>query len=211
MLIAFRIITHAVHLATIIACVLYWFKKKPIPEYRYFSAGWGMILLYDLVMVAIGLFYPENNNHVYNIAFPLQQLFIMYFFILLSHWNKLLIVMIAFGVFAVLNLLRWQGLVVLNTYTLAVGGIIIVVFAFYKLYSLYSLNTPESIYKDPVFWICTGFIIYWGMGTPFFTMYNFLWKTTPEFFIIYFYTVNFGFTILLNLSVIKALQCSLKV
>jgi len=211
MIIAFRIITYAVQLATVIACFMYWFRKKSVPNYRFFSAGWAAVLLFDLTMVVIGLFYAENNNHIYNLAFPLQQLFTMYFFIRLSEWNKLIPLMAVFGIFAIINLLQWQGPVVLNTYTLALGGIIIVLFAFFKLYSLYSLNTPESIYKDPVFWVCTGFIIYWGMGTPFFTMYNFLWKTTPDFFIIYFCTVNFGFTILLNLSVIKALQCSLKV
>lgn len=211
MIITFRIITYAVQLATLLTCIFYWLSKRSIPAYRFFAAGWAILLLYDLIMVAIGFFYPENNNHVYNIAFPMQQLFIMYFFILLSRWNKLIFVMIVFGIFAIFNLLRWQGPVLLNTYTLALGGIIIVLFAFYKLYSLYRLNTPESIYKDPVFWICTGFIFYWSMGTPFFATYNFLWKTTPDFFIVYFYTVNFGFTILLNLSVIKALQCSLRV
>lgn len=211
MLVKLSIIPHTVQLMTVIACIFYLLKKKSFQPYRFFSAAWIIILLYDLTMVIIGLVYHVNNNHwVYNIAFPLQQFFIMYFFYLLSKSKKIIFVICLFGLFVVFNLVLWQGRVTLNTYSLALGGVIILLFAFYKLYSLYRIDTPESLYREPAFWICTGFIIYWGMASPFFAVYNFLWKTVPGFFIIYFYTVNFGFTILLNLSIIKALQCSLK-
>jgi hypothetical protein len=161
-------------------------------------------------MVVIGLINPKSNTWVYNIAFPLQQLFIMYFFVRLLQLQKSLVVLLLFSLFALWNLFFIQGKVALNTYSLALGGVIILLFAFYKLYRLYKEDSRESLYRDPVFWICAGFIIYWGMGGPFFALYNFLWQTTPDFFIVYFYTVNFGFTVLLNLSIIKALQCSLK-
>jgi hypothetical protein len=175
-----------------------------------FAIGWVIILFYDLTMVVIGLINPQNNTHIYNIAFPLQQLFIMYFFVRLLQLQKLLVVLFLFGLFALWNLFLIQGRVALNTYSLALGGVVILLFAFYKLYRLYKIDSRESLYRDPAFWICAGFIIYWGMGGPFFALYNFLWQTTPGFFIVYFYTINFGFTVLLNLSIIKALQCNLK-
>jgi|SRR5436190_1083667 hypothetical protein len=209
MTISFKIITHAIQLMTIIACIRYLVFKKSLQPYLFFSIGWIIILLFDLAMVTVGLIYPKNNNWIYNIAFPLQQLFIMYFFTRLLENKNLYGVMSLFGLFAVFNLLFWQGRITLNTYSLALGGIIIVLFAFFKIFRLYRTDSPQSLYSEPAFWICTGFIVYWGMGSPFFAMYNFLWESTPSFFIIYFYTVNFGFTILLNLSIIKALQCSL--
>lgn len=208
MLLAFKIMTHAVQLMTIVACISYLFNKRSSQPYLFFSICWILILLFDLTMVTIGLLYPKNNNWIYNIAFPLQQLFVMYFFIQLLKKKRFLIVMSLFALFAVLNLLLWQGTIKLNTNSLAIGGMIIVLFAFFKLYKLYQLDSPHSLYKEPAFWVCTGFIIYWGMGTPFFALYNFLWETAPRFFIVYFYTVSFGFTVLLNLSIIKTLQCS---
>ena len=118
--------------------------------------------------------------------------------------------MVIFTLFVLFNLFQWQGRVKLNTVSLALGGIIIVVLAFSELYAIYKQETSLSIFRDPAFWMSAGFIIYWGFASPFFAMYNFLWETYPRFFIIYFYTVNFGFLILLNLAIIKALQCSLK-
>ena len=191
-------------------CINYWFNKRSVRPYIFFAIGWAIVLLSDLTMVTIGMLYPKNNNWVYNFLFSLQQLLILYFFIQLLGKKKLLIIASLFAVFAVLNLLFWQGVIKLNTHTLAIGGMIIVLFAFLKLYKLYQLDSPQSLYKEPAFWICTGFIIYWGMGSPFFALYNFLWETTPRFFIVYFYTVSFGFTVLLNLSIIKALRCSLQ-
>ena len=208
MIITLKIITHTIQLVTIIACIWFLSKKKSLQVYRFFSTGWILVLLFDLVMVTIGLINPKNNNWIYNIAFPLQQLFIMYFFIQLLEKKKLLIVVSLFAMFAIFNFLLLQGNVKLNTYSLALGGMIIVLFAFFKLYKLYQLDSPQSLYKEPAFWICTGFIIYWGMGSPFFALYNFLWETAPRFFIVYFYTVSFGFTALLNFSIIKTLQCS---
>lgn len=208
MIITLKIITHTIQLITIIACIWFLLKKKSLQIYRFFSTGWILVLLFDLVMVAIGLINPKNNNWIYNIAFPLQQLFIMYFFIQLLEKKKLLIVVSLFALFAVFNFLLLQGKIKLNTYSLALGGMIIVLFAFFKLYKLYQIDSPQSLYKEPAFWICTGFIIYWGMGSPFFALYNFLWETAPRFFIVYFYTVSFGFTVLLNLSIIKTIQCS---
>lgn len=210
MLTTVRILTLAIEVMTVIACIRYLLKKNSVKPYRFFSTGWILILLYDLTMVTIGLIYPKNNTSIYNIAFPLQQLFVMYFFILLLEKKRLIVVMAIFGLFAVSSLLLWQDRITLNTYSLALGGVIILFFASYKLYSLYRLDTPKSLYREPAFWISSGFIIYWGLGSPFFAMYNFLWETFPKFFTIYFYTVNFGFTIMLNLCIIKALQCSLK-
>jgi hypothetical protein len=204
-----KIIVHAVQLITIITCAWYLLKKNSSKPYRFFATGWILVLLYDLIMVTIGLINPVKNHWVYNIAFPLQQLFIMWFFILLLQQIKLIVVLVLFAVFAWLNLMMWQGPITLNTYTLALGGILILFPAVIKLLQLYRQDTSQSLFREPAFWVCTGFILHWGLATPFFAMYNFLWETYPGFFTYYFFTINFGFTVLLNISIIKVLQCSL--
>ncbi|MBL7709439.1 MAG: hypothetical protein JNJ86_10225 [Chitinophagaceae bacterium] len=117
--------------------------------------------------------------------------------------------MALFAVFASLNLATWQGSIILNTYSLALGGILILLLAMIKLFQLYKQDTAHSLFREADFWICAGFILYWGLATPFFAMYNFLWENYPGFFTYYYFTISFGITILLNFSVIKALQCSI--
>jgi hypothetical protein len=210
MLIGFTILTHLVQLLTIVFCIYYLLKKNTSWPYRFFSAGWILVLAHDLTMVVIGLFKASNNTWVYNIAFPVEQMFMMYFFILLLENKKLFAFMILFGLFAILNFINGQGRLHLNTYSLALGGIIILLLAFYKLYSLYKTDSQKNLYREPAFWVCTGFIIYWGMATPFYALYNFLWQTAPQFFTVYYYSLVFGLSILLNLCILKALQCSMQ-
>ncbi len=204
------ILIHAVQLLAILACIIYLSNKRSTRLYRFLSVGWILILVQDLTMVVIGLFNPANNLWVYNIAFPLQLLFYMAFFSLLLGRRKWMLMMLPFALFAILNLLLWQGRVNLNTITIALGGIITVVLAFTKLYELYKQDTGQSLFRDPDFWISAGFIIYWGFASPYFAMYNYLWQEAPTFTTVYYYTFNFGLLILLNLSVIKTLQCSLR-
>jgi preprotein translocase subunit YajC len=204
-----KIITHTLQVATVISCIWYLSKRHSIQPYRLFAAGWIIVLCYDLVMVIIGLINPVKNHWVYNIAFPLIQLFSMYFFIHQPQQKKLALLMFLFTGLATCNLILLQGGLTLNTYSITLGGIMILFLASAKIFHLYKLDTSQSLFSDPDFWICSGFILYWGLATPFFAMYNFLWQTYPDFFIIYFYTVNFGFTIVQNICIIKALQCSL--
>lgn len=203
-----KIVTHSVQLITIIACIWYLLKNSSIQPYRYFAFGWIIILAHDLGMVIIGLINPVKNHWVYNIAFPLIQLFSLWFFMLLLQQRKLFIALIFFAVFVSFNLLLWQGATTLNTYSIALGGVLILLLASIKLLRLYKQDTPESIFGDPAFWMCSGFLFYWALATPFFAMYNFLWQTFPGFFTFYFFTVNFFFIIVLNLCIIKSLQCS---
>jgi len=162
-----------------------------------------------MTMVVIGRYNHANNLWVYNIFYPLEQLFYMLFFILLLGQRKWMIAMVLFALFAAFSYLQWQQPLKLNTQSLAVGGIFILVLAFTKMYHLYKSDKIQNVFTEPAFWISAGFILYWGFGSPYFAMYNFLWETSREFSTAYFYTVNFGFLVLLNLSIIKALQCSL--
>jgi hypothetical protein len=209
MIIALRIITHAVQFITILTCLWYLLKNKLRQPYRFFAAGWVIFLAHDLSMVIIGLINPAKNHWVYNIAFPLLQLFCMWLFMSLLQQKKIWLVMSLFSIFACLNLALWQGATTLNTYSLTLGGVIILLLASTTLFRLYRQQSPESIFKEPVLWISTGFIFYWAIATPFFAMYNYLWQNFPTFFIIYFFTVSYFFITGLNLCIIKSLQCSL--
>jgi hypothetical protein len=204
-----KLITHSVQIITVLACTWYLLKSKSIQPYRFFAAGWMFFLMHDLIMVVIGFINPVKNHWVYNIAFPLLLLFIMWFFGRLLHQRLVMLLMILFSIFAVLNFFLLQGSTTLNTYSLALGGLMILLLSTITLFQLYKKETPESIFREPAFWIGSGFLFYWALATPFFAMYNFLWQNFPDFFIFYFFTVNFFFICILNLCIIKSLQCSL--
>ena len=207
----FKWITHAVQLMTVISCIYYLSNKRAVQPYRLFATGWAAVLLYDLTMVVIGLINPVNNHWVYNIAFAIIQLFCIWIFIEILGQRKWIYALLFYAAFAISNLIFLQGKTVLNTYTLAFGGTIILIAASVKLFLLWKEDTSRSLFADPDFWLCAGFIFYWGTATPFFSMYNYLWQVSEYFFTIYFYTVNFGATVILNLCIIKALQCSLRI
>lgn len=206
---ALAIVTHVVQLVTIIACILYLVDRRKNSPYRLFAIGWIIILLQDLAMAIIGFFHRTNNLWVYDIALPIQQAFCMFIFIQLLGKRSWIMIIPGFLFAAALNYFFWQGPVQLDTMSIGLGGILIVILAFAKIYQLYKDDVIHNFFKEPAFWISAGFILFWGFGSPFFAMYNFLWNANHNFFYIYFYTVNFGFLILLNLSIIKALQCSL--
>ncbi len=205
----FKIITHVVQVTTVIICIVFVFSEPSTTIYRLFAFGWAMILLSDLIMVVIGLLNPIPNVSIYNFIFPLIQLFCMWFFVAELQGKGLVFILLIFIAFAVLNLLFVQGSAILNTYSLSLGGIIIFLLASSKLYLLWKKETPSSLFAEADFWFCIGFILYWALATPFFSMYNFFGQAYPGFFRIYFFTVSFGATIVLNISIIKALLCSL--
>jgi hypothetical protein len=209
MRIVLKLITNSVEIITVFTCIWYLLKSNSIQPYRFFATGWMVFLIHDIIMVIIGFINPVKNHWAYNIAFPLLLLFTMWFFGQLLHQRRVMILMVLFLIFAALNLFLIQGTTTLNTYSLALGGLIILLLSASSLYQLYKQETPESIFKEPAFWISSGFLFYWALATPFFTIYNFLWENFPDFFIFYFYTVNFFFICVLNLCIIKSLQCSL--
>jgi hypothetical protein len=204
-----KILTHSVQILTIIIIIWVLVKRHNERPYSIFIKGWSLVLGFDLSMVGIGLIKPVTNHWLYNIALPLQHLLVIWFFTSIVGLKYFRWLISIFLTFAVINLFFIQGTVTLNTYTLAVAGLFTIVVAIVRLYELYLQDTTESVFSDPDFWYCTGFILYGGLSTPYFAMYNYLWHNFTGFTTVYFYTFNFGFAILLNLCIIKAVLCQL--
>lgn len=207
MLLVLKLITHAIQLLTVTSCVRFLLRHRSSPPFNTLAFGWLTILLFDLTMVVIGYFNGRVNHWAYNLAFPLQIVFILWVFTILLQRKYLWIAIAVFAIFAAINLIKVQGAMLLNTYSLALGGLLIFLLAAFQLFQLYREETALNIFGDPVFWLSIGMILYWGAATPFYAMYNFLWQTYPRFFTVYFFTVSFGFTVVLNLCIIKTLQC----
>lgn len=186
-----------------------WFIRKHDlnDSYKAFAIGWMLVLIFDLVLVVRGLIEPVNNNWLYNFAFPLIHLLCLWFLNQLLRSKLLVVAICLFSAFAIYNWKFLQGPDYLNTYSLALGGVFIFLAAAALIYKLWKEDTARSLFSDPDFWICTAFIIYWGIETPFFTLYNFLYKNFENFFVLYFSFVHLGITIVLNICIIKALRC----
>jgi hypothetical protein len=182
-------------------------SKNLRQPYRGFAAGWLLVLSYDLTMVVIGLINPVTNHRVYNIAFIFQHLLIIWFFARLIKQRNFHWLLVIYGAFGIADLLFIQGATTLNTYSLAIAGVIILALAVLRIYEIYQEDTSENLFREADFWYCTGFILYWGLAAPYFAMFNYLWENFTRFSTIYFYTFSYGCTLLLNLSIIKALLC----
>ncbi|MDE3251147.1 MAG: hypothetical protein KGO82_20950 [Bacteroidota bacterium] len=195
-------------MTTIATCIVYLLSGTHDRQYRFLAAGWAVVLLFDLSMVLIGYFHPVKNHWVYNIAFPLIQLLSMTVTVFGQYWLRY--PALALIGFVIWNLAAVQGATTLNTYSIAMGGIMILVVACIRLSQLAKIDTGESLFTDPDFLFCAGCIVYWGIMTPFYAMYNFLWENFSNFLSSYFFTISLGATIALNYLVIKALRCKLR-
>lgn len=202
-----KIVTHLVQLLTIFVLIVALYRKRAGSPYQIFFAGWLFVLLFDLLMVMRSFITKEPNLWMYNIALPLQHALVIWMFGKIIHpkvtWPSIMV----FIVFAIANLFFLQGRELLNTYTISLAGMITCSLAIAKMFMIYRQDTSKSLYSDPDFWLSTGFLLYAALGTPYFTMYNFLWKEYTQFTTIYFFTFNYGFAILLNLCIIKAALC----
>jgi hypothetical protein len=73
-----------------------------------------------------------------------------------------------------LNAALIQGWSDFNTYTFAVGGLVILTWiGIYFIQLMHNPQLPE-LKKDPMFWISTGLLFYFIGKTPFYGMINYL-------------------------------------
>lgn len=201
--------THTIQVWTIVVCIYFLIKCRCKDSYRVFALGWILVLMADLFMVVWANWDNSNNNWVYNIIFPVFQLICCWFLYEQLKLKTLLAAIILFFGFVLYNLFFLQGTDYLNTFSLAAGGVLIFLGAIAQVFRLWKEETSMSLFSDPCFWVCTGFVIYWGINTPFYTLYNYLYRNYENFFITYFNYVSFGITMVLNVCIIKALQCRL--
>lgn len=146
------------------------FRLDTPQPFRHFS----FFLLFVLIGEVFGVLWPRyiyqftpfsrNNQWFYNFFHLLSCLFYLYFFyrVLTLPVIKKAIVLLAivYTLFAVINLLFFQGVMQLNTYTeLFICFIMVFLSISYYFQLLYSSQIVH-LNCDTLFWISTGILIY---------------------------------------------------
>ncbi|TSE06412.1 hypothetical protein [Aquimarina algiphila] len=145
------------------------------------------LLLIIILVEIISLFfwYKKINNlpiyHLYTIiefaiiskiyAEELKSIFSKNFF---------LVLVLMFAVFSVLNTLFFQNIFTFNSNAITVSGLIVIFFALSYFYALLKEVKYRTLESNPMFWINSGFLIYFSSNLILFYMNNTLFKGVTE-------------------------------
>ncbi|MGI9544257.1 MAG: hypothetical protein ACR2MX_13440 [Cyclobacteriaceae bacterium] len=84
-----------------------------------------------------------------------------------SIWKRLIIfIPIAFAIFLVLNVLFGEGAKNLSSYIRSVEGLLIIGITLVWFYQAFNNTSIKAIHREPMFWVSSGFLIYFA-GTFF--------------------------------------------
>lgn len=164
-----------------IAIYRYRFIKK---ERMYVIAFLGLGLLTELTATWFSEIFGTNLPilHLYTVLeFNLIALF--YFSFFGYFYNRRLVpsLMVFFTGFAVLNSLFIQKITEFNTYSRGLEALLVIIFSllcFYKLLIELSSKNPT---QQPIFWINTGFLLYFAGNLVLFILSNVILKENKAF------------------------------
>ncbi len=148
-------------------------------------------LLYILIVILIVesistiLWYQKMNNlPVYHFYTVIEFLLIMNIYVgeLSQVYSKQLFVYLSiiFTVFAVINTIFFQNLFTFNSNVTTALGVIVVLFALSYFYKLLKEVKYSSLETNPMFWINSGFLIYFSSNLMLFFINNNLFKESTE-------------------------------
>ena len=118
--------------------------------------------------------------------------------------------LLIYPIFSLINIFLIQGVSSFPTVTYATGCLIIVIMTVYYFFELFMLPRGTHLFRDPLFWICFGLLLFYCCSFPIFGLSNFLAKATwfkPRFLGILLDLVN----ILLYSSFTIAFLCRIKI
>ncbi len=111
-----------------------------------------------------------DNVHVFNISTIIE--FMAFYYMLYHHvksetWKKIIAWTVpVYLVITAINQTVVQGFDNLHTYTLALGGIFVIIFIFVYFFEALSTTEPRILTREPMFWISVGlFFFYLGDTT----------------------------------------------
>ncbi|WP_271782565.1 hypothetical protein [Aquimarina algiphila] len=148
-------------------------------------------LVYLLIVILIVefisniLWYKQINNlPVYHFYTVIEFLLIInvYRFELSKVFSKLFFIIISIGfvIFAIINTLFFQNLTTFNSNVTTLLGLIVIFFALSYFYALLKEVKYRTLESNPMFWINSGFLIYFSSNLILFYMNNTLFKGVTE-------------------------------
>lgn len=153
-------------------------------EYRYIVAFLGLCFGTEIVATWLSKLMGTNLPilHLYTVLeFNLIALFYFSFFGYFYSRRLVPSLMVFFTGFAVLNSLFIQKITEFNTYSRGLEALLVIIFSllcFYKLLIELSSKNPT---QQPIFWINTGFLLYFAGNLVLFILSNVILKENKAF------------------------------
>lgn len=119
----------------------------------------------------------------------------------------ILLFLIIFPVFFLLNNIFIQGFYTLNTNSYIFGGSLLLCLSVAYLWQLYVSDDNDSIFRDPVFWISIAYLFYCAISIPFLGMLNYLWNQSHSFTRLYYIRIYDISKIIYNILLTAGLLC----
>ena len=152
----------------------------------------------------------ENNLYLYHIFSIIELTLLLQYFkkIIKSLLIKNLInwVTILFLIASALNILFLEKINSLNSNTQSIEFLLLIAFCFIYYMELASSDQIIYFFKHPVFWIVTGFFIYFSITIFIFSFYKYSERTYHT-FTINFWTVQEVMYLLKNLIISYGILC----
>jgi len=125
-----------------------------------------------------------NNLPLYHFYTAIEFLLIanIYMTALSGIFSRLffLIISVVFTVFAVVNTIFFQDLYTFNSNVTSVLGVLVIFFAMSYFYALLKEMKYRALETNPMFWINSGFLIYFSSNLILFYINNSLFKESTE-------------------------------
>ena len=161
--------------------------------YKYAKALWIIVAL-----MAFGLFTEYmvelnkhldsqiNENFIYNLYIPLEYLFYASFFYFINInrlIKKSILISVPIFITIVFLLLKFDvsDFLKFNASIYILSSILTIVLSIWSLFLIRPLNSIKFI-QHPLFWFCSGFIIFYAGILPFTVMQNYMELQNPDFF-----------------------------
>jgi hypothetical protein len=151
---------------------------------------------------------PNYASSVYRlISFPLLSL--IYFYALGKKGEKVfLIINVCYLIFGMVNMLFYQKSSI-NTYTLILESILIIIFSLYYFYWLLSALPTAQLQRLPMFWLNSAHIIYFSGNLFLFVFTSYLVNVLNNNLLVY-WTIHNILGIIEGLMIIVALWLDLQ-
>lgn len=143
----------------------------------------SVIVLVEII--SLFLWHKEINNlvmyHIYTVI-EFIMISMIYTKVLTSLFPKYVfkILTFLFIIFAFLNVQFFQNIYTFNSNTITVSGIIIIIFSLSYFYALLQEIKYSALENNPMFWINSGFLIYFSTNLILFFINNSMFKASTE-------------------------------
>lgn len=138
-------------------------------------------LLITLIVESIGqVLYDKKTNNLWLYNFFSVFEFVFYLWVIgeiirnKKAKKACSVLMIAYPICAVMNILFIQKINNYHSYTYTIGCLLIVTSCGYYFLELFLMPHSVGLFKQPAFWICTGLLFFYALTFPIFGLTNFV-------------------------------------